>query len=186
VNGELRVFSAEGGQPLESATLTIPPAGRKQIDVCSFFTQAQNVAYLSFVSDSGFVAGYTRFSHPGLRASLGATTGTRHGWFLKMEQNGWTGIAFVNVDSADATITLNAIGENGNLVASEVIQLASGKKSVMLVEQLFHSDITQARYFKYESDRRLLGFTISGSADGLVLDGLPSMPQFSKYLSRQK
>ncbi len=186
VSGELRAFSADGGQPLENATLTIPPAGRREIDVCSFFTQGQKVAYLSFLSDSGFIAGYTRFSNSGLRASLGATTGTRHGWFLKMEQYGWTGIAFVNVDTADATITLSAVDENGNLVASEVTQLAAGKKSVMLVEQLFHANITQAKYFKYDSDRQLLGFTISGSGDGLMLDGLPAMPQFSRYLARQK
>jgi len=57
---------------------------------------------------------------------------------------------------------------------------------MMLVEQLFHANITQAKYFKYDSDRQLLGFTISGSGDGLMLDGLPAMPQFSRYLGRQK
>jgi hypothetical protein len=186
VNGELNGFSGDGGQPLETVTLTIPPAGRKEFDVCSNFAQAENIDYLSFLSDSGFIAGYTRFSQQGMRASLGAAAGTRNGWFLKIEQDGYTGIAFVNVSSGNATITVDAVNENGNLIASEVLSLAAGKKFVGLVTQVFHADISRARYFKYESDQQLLGFTVSSDSAGTMLDGLISMPQFSRYLGRQK
>ncbi|MBZ5500213.1 MAG: Ig-like domain-containing protein [Acidobacteriia bacterium] len=185
-NGELSGFNANGGQPLEKVTLSIPPAGRKEINICGFFAQAPKIDYLSFVSDTGFVAGYTRFWQPGLRASLGATTGSRNGWFLKVEQEGWTGIAFVNVETTVATITASAVDENGKVVGSETFTLAPGKKYVAMVTQLFRADITQARYFKFGADRNLVGFTISSSADGMMLDGLPSMPQFSRYLGRQK
>jgi pimeloyl-ACP methyl ester carboxylesterase len=185
VNGDLKGFNAGGGQPLESFNITIPPAGRKEIDVCSTFAQAPKIDYLSFTGDSGFIAGYTRFSQQGVRASLGATTGNKKGWFLKMERDGWTGIAFVNVEAADATITVRAIDANGNVVETETIPLAPGKKYVALVTELFHGDMTHAAYFKFESDRQLIGFTISSSNDGTMLDGLPAMPQFSRYLGRR-
>ncbi len=152
----------------------------------SLLAQPQNAAYLSFLSDTGFIAGYTRFSQPGYRASLGATTGTRQGWFPKIEEDGWTGIAFVNVSSRTATITLDALDDNGNQVATETLTLESGKKTVGVVSQLFHQDISRAKQFRYRSDQQLLGFTVSGSGDGLMLDGLPAMPQFSKYLERYK
>jgi hypothetical protein len=186
VNGELRGFGGDGGQALEKVTLAIPPAGRREIDVCGYFAQAQKIEYLSFLSDSGFIAGYTRFSQPGMRASLGATTGTRKGWFLKIEQDGWTGIAFVNVGSATANVTVDAVDEDGNLVTSKELQLNAGKKYVGLVTEMFPLDISRARYFKFESDQQLLGFTVSSDGAGTMLDGLASMPQFSRYLGRQK
>jgi hypothetical protein len=168
--------------------MTIPPAGRKEIPVCSFFTHPAGIAYLSFLSDSGFIAGYSRFSQPGRRASLGATTGTRQGWFLKMEplQDGWTGIALVNVSTSTANVTLSALDENGIEVGREILQLAAGKKMVGIVDQIFESDTRAAKYFRFDSDVQLLGFTVSGSSDGLMLDGLGAMPQFSRYLERQK
>ncbi len=68
----------------------------------------------------------------------------------------------------------------------ETLQLPAGKKSLGLAAQVFKSNVRSVKYFKYESDRQLLGFSVSGSADGLQLDGLAAMPQFSRYLERQQ
>jgi hypothetical protein len=92
-----------------------------------------------------------------------------------MERDGWTGLAFVNISAGEASVTLAAFNENGNKVAEEHLKVGSGVKSVGMVDQVFHSDVTEARYFSFSSDRLILAFSVSGSADGLMLDGLPSL-----------
>jgi hypothetical protein len=103
-----------------------------------------------------------------------------------MEQDGWTGVAFVNVDAGSTTVTLTAVDDNGQEVGKELIPVAAGEKVVAIVTQLFHADISRARYFKYSADKKLLGFTVSQSADGLMVDGIGSLPEFFRYLERQK
>jgi hypothetical protein len=154
------------------------PLQRKEITVRNFFHNPESIAYLAFVADSGFVAGYTRFSQPGNRVSLAAGTGAKAGWFTKLEQDGWTGIAFVNVDTATASIKLSAMDANGNEVSSASLPLAPGKKVVAMVPQLFNGDLSRARYVKYTSDKLLLGFTVSGSGDGQMLDGMHCLKQY--------
>jgi hypothetical protein len=90
----------------------------------------------------------------------------------------YTGIAFVNVEAGNATVGLSAIDANGNQVAARMVMLNPGQKSVGLVNQLFEADVTNARYIKFTSDRNVLGFTVSGSADGLMLEGLHSLDQY--------
>jgi hypothetical protein len=178
VRGELRAYGPDGGSATQSVNVTLGPLQRKEITVGRFFQDPANIAYMSFVSDSGFLAGYTRFYQPGNRVSLPAGTGARVGWFPKMELDGWTGIAFVNVEATSATVTLTATDANGNGVSSTTLTLTPGKKYVGMVNQLFSGNLSAARYFKYVSDKRILGFTVSGSSDGQMLDGLPCLGQY--------
>jgi hypothetical protein len=178
VRGELKAYGPDGGGATQSVNVTLGPLQRKEITVGRFFQDPANIAYLSFASDSGFLAGYTRFYQPGNRVSLPAGTGARVGWFPKMEQDGWTGIAFVNVETTSATVTLTATDANGNEVSSATLTLTPGKKYVGMVNQLFSGNLSAARYFKYVSDKRILGFTVSGSSDGQMLDGLPCLGQY--------
>jgi hypothetical protein len=178
VRGELKAYGPDGGTPTQSVTITLGPRQRKEIAVGSFFQNPQNIAYLAFVADSGFVAGYTRFSQPGNRVSLAAGAGTKAGWFTKMEQDGWTGIAFVNVETSAATVKLAAMDANGNQVSSATLTLAPGKKTVGMTGELFKGDLSAAKYFRYTSDKLLLGFTVSGSSDSQMLDGLHCLPNY--------
>ena len=178
VSGILRAYGKDGGQPLESHALTIAPMGRQEITVSRFFQNPQSAAYLIFESNSGFIAGYTRFSQPGNRATLAAGKGSKAGWFTKVEQDGWTGIAFVNTETAEATVNLTAWDANGNQVGAKTITLKPGEKSVGMVDQLFGSDVSDAVYVKFTSDKTLMGFTVSGSGDGTMLDGLHSLGQY--------
>ena len=83
------------------------------------------------------------------------------------------GIAFVNVGTSAATVKLAAMDANGNQLSSATLTLAPGKKIVGMVPELFKADdLSTAKYFKYASDKLLLGFTESGSSDGQMLDGL--------------
>lgn len=178
VHGDLQAFKDDGSLLSQSVPVTLPALARKQVVVGNSFQNPQDIAYLAFVSDSGFVAGYTRFSQPGNRASLAAGTGTKQGWFTKMEKGGWTGIAFVNTETTDATLVLTACDENGGQVATKTLPLSPGRKFVGMVDQLFSGDLKNAKYFKFKSDRNVLGFTVSGSADGLMLDGLHCLDNY--------
>jgi hypothetical protein len=178
VRGQLNAFGPNGGTPLQSVSVTLGPLQRKEITVSSFFQDPGNIAYISFVSDSGFPVGYTRFSQPGNRVSLKAGGGTKTGWFTKIEQDGWTGIAFVNVENSNATVTLAAMDGNGSQVSSATLTLTPGRKIVGMVPDLFKGDLSKAKYVKYTSDKLLLGFTVSGSSDNQSLDGLHCLPSY--------
>lgn len=131
-----------------------------------------------FSSDSGFLAGYTRFYQPGNCASLILGTGNKKGWFTRVENDGWTGIAFVNVGTSTANVQLTAWDDDGDQVAATTLALVPGTKLVGMVSQLFTSDVSKATYIKYSSDNKVLGFTVSGSSDAQMLDGLHALDQY--------
>jgi hypothetical protein len=178
VQGQWQAFRSDGSPLGNDIPLVLPPLGRKQIVVGSSFQNPHEIAYLALVSDSGFLAGYTRFSQPGNRVSLAAGTGVKRGWFPKMEKDGYTGIAFVNTETSDATVDLTASDEDGVPVATKTLPLRPGEKFVGMVDQLFSTDLTNAKYFKFKSSRNVLGFTVSGSSDGQMLDGLHCLDNY--------
>jgi hypothetical protein len=178
VQGQLQAFTAAGQGPLESVPVSLPALGRKQVTVGKSFASAKDIAYLVFTSDSGFTTGYTRFNQPGNRVSLPTTGGIKQGWFPKMEKNGWTGLAFINIDNSPANIIITAADNNGNKVAEERIVVGPRVKTVGMVDELFHGDLKNARYFQFVSDQRLVAFTVNGSADGLMLDGLAVLGRY--------
>jgi hypothetical protein len=142
-----------------------------------------------YVSDSGFVGGYTRFKEPGNQVSLpAASAGVTEGWFAKMETDGWTGLAFVNTDTSDAAVTLTAYDENGNKVTENTLQpVKPGEKVIGLTFQLFPgADLSRARFFAFNSDKSLVGFTVSRSEDGLKLDGLMALPRYQRTTPADK
>jgi hypothetical protein len=106
----------------------------------------------------------------------GGGTGTREGVFAKIEKNGgWTGIAFVNTEATEASVTLTAYNDNGNEVATQVLPVGAYAKLVNFAEAIFLEDISGATYIAYSSDRNIVGFQLNGTSDGMMLDGLPGM-----------
>jgi hypothetical protein len=188
VEGQLQAFSKEGNL-LETIPLDIPPGGRKEITVGSTFHNPAAIAYLLFVSDSGFIGGYTRFKEPGNQVSLpAAAAGVTEGWFAKMETDGWTGLALVNIDTLDASVTLTAYDEYGNKVAENLLPpVKPGEKIIGLTSQLYPAaNLASARYFGFTSDRSLVGFTVSRSEDGMKLDGLMALPRYLRTTTTDK
>jgi hypothetical protein len=179
VKGELQAMAADGGDPLESISFIIPGGGRLEYIAGKSFKKSQEIAYIRVLSDSGFLAGYTRFSQPGNRVSLPLSGGTTEGYCTKVEKDGWTGIAFVNVGSDTANISLLAYDDTGTPAGKGTVQLAPGHKYLGMVDKLFAgSDLTKLSYFRFSSDQKLAGFTVSGSSDGLMLDGLQSLGNY--------
>ena len=175
VNGELQAMTAEGNL-LQTLPVAISAGGRVEFTVGKAFERPLDIAYITVRSDSGYLAGYTRFSQPGNRVSLPLSGGITEGYFTKVEQDGWTGIAFVNVAAEETNILLSAYDGSGNPLASRNLKLAAGHKHVGMVDQLFDgTDVTRMHYFKFSSDQKVAGFTVSASSDGLMLDGLRSL-----------
>ena len=105
--------------------------------------------------------------------NLSATKGV----FPKLEKEGFTGIAMVNATSLKASrVTLTAYDNDGHMVGNpQTISLDGYEKVVKVAEKLFSSDISRATYITYRSDRKLVGFQLNGSNDGILLDGLPAL-----------
>ena len=97
------------------------------------------------------------------------------GVFAKKETDGWTGIAIVNLENSIAILTLTAYDDGGTVIANQVIPLDSFEKVVDLAENFFSSDISEATYISYTSDKLLVGFQLNGSSDDMLFDGLPGL-----------
>lgn len=145
------------------------------------FRNPSEIAYLAYVSDSAFLAGYTRFNEPGNRVSLPLIAEEfMEGWFPKVESDGWTGLAFVNIDSAQADVTLAPHDEHGSRIAENVLRAVKpGEKVIGLIYQLFPgADLAAARYFHFVSDKSFIGYSVSRSDDGTKLDGLMALARY--------
>ncbi|MEJ2078374.1 MAG: Ig-like domain-containing protein [Acidobacteriota bacterium] len=175
VEGDLEAHAADGAL-LESLPFEVPGGGRREIVVNDFFADPADIAYLVYHSDSGFINGYTRFYEPKNRVAIPAAAGSLHGWFPKKEfGGGWTGIALVNTEEEAAQVTLEARDDQGQTVETLNFTLQPGEKKVKLAHELFSSDLSIVTHFYFESDRRLAGFSINGSANGWMMDGMPTL-----------
>ncbi len=100
---------------------------------------------------------------------------TKNGAFAKIEPNGWTGIAFVNIESQPANVTLTALNNSGAIVATSSIALAAHEKQVGYVENLFAPSIDGATNVRFSSDRSIVGFQLNGDDGDNLLDALPAL-----------
>jgi len=75
------------------------------------------------------------------RNQLGGYTGVgisgTNGVFAKTEKDGWTGIAFVNIENAPATLTMTAYDDSGNVIATEILNINAYEKVVDMAPNLF-------------------------------------------------
>ena len=110
---------------------------------------------------------------------LGGYTGVNiqktEGIFAKIEKDGWTGIAFVNIENEGAAVAMSAYDDSGTLIASKALDLAAHEKVIGLAPELFTNDIGNATYIAFSSSGNVVGFQLNGSSDGMMLDGLPGM-----------
>ncbi len=110
---------------------------------------------------------------------LGGYTGVniqkQEGVFTKIDDEGWTGIAFINTQPETAAITIKAYNDSGNLIASGSLTLDTYEKMVGLSEKLFSQNISAATYITFTSDMNVVGFQLNGSSDDMMLDALSGM-----------
>jgi hypothetical protein len=167
----------EQGNPLGSSTQSLEP-GQRFIGASTdpalnlpsatawFSLQSQNplIGFELFGTiDSKRLAGYSVVDIEG-----------KSGIFPKLEKNGWTGIAFVNTESQQATVTLKAYNDAGNVLATGTKILKAHEKWVGVAESLFPGvNLNAATYLSFSSDRNVAGFQLNNSGN-TMLDALPS------------
>jgi hypothetical protein len=173
----IKPYSAQG-TPLAPSTLSIAGKG-KYIGVVSGLGLPAETAWFR-IDATRPLSGFELFAtHDGAQLAAytgGGGTGARAGVFAKIEQSGgWTGIAFVNTEATEATVTLTAYNENGEVVAIQALSVGGYAKVVNMAEAIFSQDISGATYIAYSSDRNIVGFQLNGTSDGMMLDGLPGL-----------
>ena len=111
-----------------------------------------------------------------LAGHTGVNISGSNGVFAKIEDMGWTGIAFVNTENSSASVQLMAYNDDGNLIDIRNLNLNDHQKMVGLAQNFFYQDISDATYIKYSSDKEVVGFQLNGSTDGMMLDALEALP----------
>jgi hypothetical protein len=166
----------EAGTSMATQELSIPGGG-KYLGTVSQLSLPPGTAWLKIDSTSP-ITGFELFGTLDQNQLAGYTgvgiTGKER-VFAKVEKNGWTGIAFVNTEGTQASVSLTAYDDNGTTVATRTLALGGHAKVVDLAENIFGQDISAATYIGYASDKELVGFQLNGSLDGMMLDGLPGM-----------
>ncbi|HUU41666.1 MAG TPA: hypothetical protein VMW42_12050 [Desulfatiglandales bacterium] len=164
------------GAALATQELSINPKG-KYIGTISQLSLPSGTAWLK-INSTNPITGFELFGtrdNKQLAGYTGVGINRKEAVFAKIEKDGWTGIAFVNIEETQASITLTAYDNYGNTVASETIPLGSYAKRVDLAQSFFTQSIDSATYIAYSSDKDIVGFQLNGSSDNMMLDGLPGM-----------
>ena len=108
-----------------------------------------------------------------LAGYTGVNINSKTGIFPKLEKNGWTGIAFVNLGNSNASVRLKAFNDSGVETATKLLSLKAHEKKVGAAETLFGKTLVNATYITYGSSNDCVGFQLNGSTNGLLLDALP-------------
>jgi hypothetical protein len=164
------------GTALATQTREIPPGG-KYVGTVSSIGLPPGTAWFK-IGSTNPITGFELFGTTDgnqLAGYTGVGISGKEGVFAKIEKDGWTGIAFVNIEGTTASVMLTAYDNYGNAIAAQTISLGSYAKVVDLPENIFTQDIGDATYIGYASDREIVGFQLNGSSDGMMLDGLPGM-----------
>jgi len=168
-------YSAAGVQ-LDGTQQVVPALG-KYIGVVSALGLPAETAWLEITAASP-ISGFELFGTNNgsqLASYIGVGISTYGGVFAKLEDDGWTGIAFVNIEDSTAMVTLTAYADSGAVVATEVMNVGANAKVVDTPSNIFSEDVSTATYIAFSSDREVVGFQLNGSSGGMMLGGLPGM-----------
>ncbi len=176
VTGSFTFYDITGRQLGDPVTLTLAPHGRYQVEVGAAFGGRGSIEYMIFTAPIYGLRGYSKFYNDseGIRASIIASPPRTTGLFAKIEDQGWTGIAFVNTSSETAHVILTAYSNAGKTVAVADMYVKPGEKVVRTAEALFSpSSINEATYVSFTSSQGVVGFYLNGSprSTGHELDG---------------
>ena len=179
------------------ADLTITPFSATGVDLSPNFIQSRlsvasedkyfgAVAALNFPAETAWfklessqpLTGFELFGKGDGTQLAGYTScniDSKSGVFPKLDKDGWTGIAFVNIGES-ATVYLKAYNDAGQVVAvGEPQLLTANEKKVAVAGALFSEDISSATYITFAAASPIVGFQLNSSSDGMMLDGLPAL-----------
>ncbi len=166
----------EDGIPLRSQMLNLDPQ-EKYIGTVKGLNFPAETAWFK-ISSTRPITGFELFGTRDGRQLAGYTgvgISNKNGVFAKIEPDGWTGIAFVNIESCSTKIIMSAFDDSGRLISLENLDLNAYEKVVAMPYDLFSQNITEATYIAYSSSGNVVGFQLNGSSDDMMLDALPGM-----------
>lgn len=168
-------YSASGN----SLTTTAVPlnAGQKYLGTTELLGLPAGTAWLRIDASSpvtGFELVGTRDGNR-LGGYSNLASGSRQGLLAKLDKEGSTQIALVNVEDAAAAVTLTAYDDAGTLVATAQFTLASHQKVFDEAQDFFQQSISTATYLTYSADHNLVALQLNSSSDATMLDGLPGL-----------
>lgn len=162
------------GTQLETRTVDVTAKG-KYVGTASGLNLPAGTVWFK-VEGSAPIAGFELFGTNNGKQLAGYSSvniNTTSGSFARLEKDGWTGIAFVNSSSSATTVILTAKDNNGSTIATSIVDLPANGKQVALAQDFFTADISAANFITFSSDQGVVGFQLNGSADEIMLDGLP-------------
>ena len=133
------------GTSLTSFPVTVAAKG-KYIGTAAALNLPEGTTWFK-VEGSAPVTGFELFgTHDGkkLAGYSAVDIDTSEGIFAKLEDQGWTGIAFVNTSISPANVTLQAKTSAGAIVGVANVALHSYGKKVDVAENFFATDISSA------------------------------------------
>jgi hypothetical protein len=164
------------GTSLSPQTLTLS-GQEKYIGTMEDLSLPNGTAWFSIEASSP-ITGLEMFSTKDGN-QLGGYTGVgisgTDGLFAKIDKDGGTGIAFVNIENFPASVTMNAYDDNGIVIATESLNIPAHGKLLGVPSSLFSQDISSATYIAYSSSGNVVGFQLNVSSDDMMLDALPGM-----------
>ena len=87
----------------------------------------------------------------------------------------YQGIAIVNPTTAQATVTLQAIGSTGTLLATATVNLGPGQISSRLISEYFTITIPESSVIRVSSTAPIVTTSITGSLNGDTLRSTPGL-----------
>ncbi len=167
---------SETGQPLGATQEQIPGRGKLFGNIGDLELPADTAWFK--VESSQALNGFELFGSGDGNKLAGYSTVNiqrREGVFPKLEQQGWTGIAFVNTTAAAADIDLTLYDDEGFEINKKPMTLAAYGKVLRSPADMFAGPIVAATYLRFSSNRDVVGFQLNNSRDDMMLDALPGM-----------
>lgn len=169
-------FTASGS-PLTAQTVPLLPF-TKYWSMINTLALAPEAAWFKVENTTG-ITGFELFgTNNGQRLAgySGVGISGSDGILANLEEDGWTGVALVNLEATPVTVQLIAYNNSGAIVATEPpIALQTHEKKVQMASELFTSNITGATYITYSADGEIVAFQLNNSNDNSMLDALPAI-----------
>ncbi len=170
----------ELGMSLDAQELEIPAKGR-YFGVVSRLDLPESTAWMKIEAQNP-LAGFELFSRKNetqIAIAIAGYTGINlaktKGTLPLLENDGFTGIAFVNVGEDNATVVVTALNDAGSEVDRTEVVLSPFQKYVGQISELFQGNISRATYFTYASAKKVVMFQLNMSSDWQMLDALPGL-----------
>ena len=171
----IRTVSYSGSGEMLWTVEDVVKGGRKFVGVVSKLGLPAGAAWVGIDADRP-LTGFELFTRTDI---MGGYTGVkikkRTGCFPRLETDGATGIAFVNVGDAPVQVTLRAYDDAGRCVSTNTVEVAARAKQVGVAQSLFPDDISSATYAMFEATGDIVGFQLNMTSDNMILEGLPGL-----------